>query len=162
MGRENMRKTDKVNILYRIASGEYVQLSSDERRELGKYRVDNVGKPLNTKTNVSQYVTAVDNGYRKSFYDWCLYNNKGDRRMKAGKESSLKAFNQGQSFGVAATGWLVWGLALYWLFGGKLAVGACAIIGAIVSLALFKLNRQGSTFTCIILPIIIAVICATR
>lgn len=51
-----MRKTDKVNILYRIASGEYVQLSSDERRELGKYRVDNVGKPLNTKTNVSQYV----------------------------------------------------------------------------------------------------------
>lgn len=67
-----MRKTDKVNILYRIASGEYVQLSSDERRELGKYRVDNVGKPLNTKTNVSQYVTAVDNGYRKSFYDWCL------------------------------------------------------------------------------------------
>lgn len=42
MGRENMRKTDKVNILYRIASGEYVQLSSDERRELGKYRVDNV------------------------------------------------------------------------------------------------------------------------
>ena len=57
---------------------------------------------------------------------------------------------------------LVWGLALYWLFGEKIAVGACAIIGAIVSLALFKLNRQGSTFTCIILPIIIAVICSTR
>lgn len=109
-----------------------------------------------------KHKARAHNGYRKSFYDWCLDNNKGDRRMKAGKESSLKAFNQGQSFGVAATGWLVWGLALYWLFGEKLAVGACAIIGAIVSLALFKLSRQGSTFTCIILPIIIAVICATR
>ena len=115
-----------------------------------------------TNSISARYITAVDNGYHKSFYDWCLDNNKGDRRMKSGKEGSLKSFNKVQSVSVAVIGWLIWGIAVYWILGGRLSAGVCAIIGAAVSVFLFKLNRQGAAFTCIILPIVLAAIFASR
>ena len=44
-----MNKSAKINILYKIASGEYITLSPAERKELSKYKVERVGKPLTTK-----------------------------------------------------------------------------------------------------------------
>lgn len=82
--------------------------------------------------------------------------------MKSGKEGSLKSFNKVQSVSVAVIGWLIWGIAVYWILGGRLSAGVCAIIGAAVSVFLFKLNRQGAAFTCIILPIVLAAIFASR
>ena len=157
-----MDKATKVNILYKIAMGQSVILSPKEKRELSKYKVNHVGKPLTTKGNISQYVSAVDRGYNKRFYDWCLDNNKGDRRTKGGSESSIKAFNSGQNIAVMFVGWLVWGLAIYWIFNGSISVGGCAIIGAIVSGVIFRRNREAAGFTCFLLPIILAVIFGSR
>lgn len=157
-----MDKGTKVNILYKIAMGQPVSLSPAEKKELNKYKVNHVGKPLTTKANISQYITAVDRGYYKGFYDWCLDNNKGDRRTKGGSVESIKSFNRGQNAGVVFIGWLTWGLAIYWIFKGSLSVGGCAIAGAIVSVVIFRLKREAAGFTCILLPVILAVIFGSR
>lgn len=157
-----MDKSSKINVLYKIAMGESVSLSTAEKIELSRYKVGYVGKPLTTKGNIGQYITDVDKGYRKSFYDWCLDNNMGDRRTKSGSSSAIKSFNREQNIGVMLVGWLVWGLAIYWILNERISAGGCAIIGALVSVVVFRLKREAAGFTCFLLPIILAVIFGSR
>ena len=157
-----MDKTTKINKLYKIAMGEPVQLSPAERSELSKYKVGQVGKPLTTKGNISQYVTAVDRGCHKTFYDWCLDNHKGDRRTKDGSAYAISKFNKGQYTSVALFGWLIWGMALYWIFDRSISAGGCAVAGAILTVILYKIKREISGFTCVLLPVIILAIIGSR
>ena len=153
-----MNKQRKVELLYRRAQGESLNISPDEAKELSKYKVSKVGKTLNTKTNLQQYVTAVDKGYRKTFYDWCLDNNKGDGRRKDGRAEDIRSFNRDQSIAVIAMGWLMWGVAIYWIMGGSTPVGTCAAMGAVIAFVLYRMKREAVGLTCILLPIILAVI----
>ena len=153
-----MNKETKINYLYKIAMGQDVNLSTKECEELSKYNVGYVGKPLTTKSNISQFVSAVDRGYRKGFYDWCLDNNKGDRRIKEGSVDSIKTFNREQTFCVILIGGVFWGLAIYWLLNGNASSEGCMIAGAIVSVIIYRLKREAAGFTCIILPLIISTI----
>ena len=158
-----MDKTTKVNILYKIARGEFVNLSPAEKRELDKYRVSGAGTTFATKININAYVSAVDKqGYRKSLYNWCIENEKGDRRTKAGRAESLRSFKRNQGMASALLGCLLWGVALYWIFGGALSVGACAIMGSIVAFILNKANRETTGFSCLLLPCILAAIFGSR
>ena len=150
-----MDKGTKVNILYKISMGQSVNLSSIEKKELSKYKVSHVGKPLTTKRNISEYISAVDKGYYKSFFDWCMDNHKGDRRTKKGSAEYIKGYESGQNIGIMCFGWWTWGIAIYWLFQEAFSVGQCAIVGAIVSVIIYRLNREIAGFTCIFLPIIL-------
>lgn len=156
-----MTKARKVEILYRIAKGQSSNASREELQEIRKYKVI-AGENVNyvTRANITNYVSAVDNGYRLSFYDWCANNLQGDRRRKGGSASEICADNKNKSIATVLMGWLVWGIAIYWMLGGEVSVGACAIIGAVVAYILQKCFRRWAMFTLFILPIIIAVLCA--
>lgn len=156
-----MTKARKIDILYRMAKGQNTNASSQELQELRKYKIC-AGDDANiaTRANITNYVAAVDNGYRLSFYDWCANNLQGDRRKKSGRAESIARSNKEQSFGSVFVGWLVWGLALYWIFDGGVSAGVCAIMGAIVAFVLQKCSRRLAGFTLIILPIILAVVFA--
>lgn len=156
-----MTKARKVDILYRMAKGQRTDASSEELMELRKYKIC-AGDDANcaTRANITNYVAAVDNGYRLSFYDWCANNLQGDRRKKSGRTASIARANKEQSFGSVFVGWLVWGLALYWIFDGAISAAVCAIMGAVVAFVLQRCSRRLAGFTLIILPIILAVIFA--
>ena len=155
-----MNKTRKIDILYKRAHGQYVDVTSEENRELRKYKVDSGDSSIATKANIRAYVNQVDKGYRLSFYDYCCNNLKGDRRRKGGKASEIKAFNRDQSLGAMFMGWLFWGVALFWMFDKSQSVGSCAIMGAIVSVILLKCSRKYAGFTLILLPVILMALCA--
>lgn len=156
-----MTKARKVEILYRIAKGQSSNASREELQEIRKYKVT-AGENVNyvTRANITNYVLAVDNGYRLSFYDWCANNLQGDRRRKGGSAAEISVDNKNKSIATVLMGWLVWGIAIYWMLGGEVSVGACAIIGAVVAYILQKCFRRWAMFTLFILPIIIAVLCA--
>lgn len=156
-----MNKSQKVNILYQMAMGQRVELSPAQRKELSRYKVSGVGKPLTTKSNISEYVTAVDKGCHKGFYDWCMDHKKGDRRTKMGQKEYLKQFDGAKSFGVLILGWFTWGAAIYWLLDTRLAVGPCIVLGAIAALVIYRLKREWVLFTLFVLPSIIMAICIT-
>lgn len=156
-----MTKARKVEILYRMAKGQATDASLQELQELRKYKVSaRADADYATRANITNYVAAVDNGYRLSFYDWCANNLQGDRRRKGGSAEEMAATNKAQSNATVFMGWLVWGIAIYWIFGGEVAVGVCAIIGAVVAFVLQRYFRRWAMFTLFILPIVIAVICA--
>ncbi|MCI9023904.1 MAG: hypothetical protein HFG92_05585 [Dorea sp.] len=150
-----MNKTAKVDILYKKAMGQQVNISPEEKQELSKYKVSRTGKPYTTKENIKQYITAVDQGYSKAFYDWCIENRKGDSRTKAGKAEAIKSYSRSQNFGIMAIGWLFWGIAIYWTAGGRLSANVCAIAGAAASVMLYRMKREMVAFTCILLPLIL-------
>ena len=154
-----MTKDRKVDILYRMAKGQQTDASMEELQELRKYKIS-VRADANyaTRANITNYVAAVDNGYRLSFYDWCANNLQGDRRRKGGSAKEIANANKEQSMATVFIGWLVWGIALYWIFGGGVSVVACAIMGAIASFVLQRCFRRAAGFTLIVLPIILAVI----
>lgn len=156
-----MTKIRKVDILYRMAKGQDTGASLEELQELRKYKIS-AGDDADyaTRANITNYVAAVDSGYYLSFYDWCANNLQGDRRRKGGKEGEIAAANKQQSMATLLMGWLVWGIAIYWMLHGSVPVGACAVAGAIVAFILQKCFRRAAPFTIIILPIVIAVICA--
>lgn len=153
-----MTKARKVDILYRMAKGQRTDASTAELQELRKYKVSADDANVATRANITNYVSAVDNGYRLSFYDWCANNLQGDRRRKGGSAKAIANANKEQSMATVFIGWLVWGIAFYWIFGGGVSVVACAIIGAIVSFVLQRCFRRAAGFTLIVLPIILAVI----
>lgn len=157
-----MNKARKVDLLYKRAKGQYTDGSQAEWNELKQYKVGSEGDFYVTRANVSEYVTAVDNGYRKSFYDWCLDNNKADRRMKGSDEAQMAKLSGQQNKAVLFAGWLTWGIALYWIFGGVFPVGICAVAGALLSLALFKCARKQAVLTLIIIPLGLAVFFGSR
>lgn len=155
-----MTKARKIDLLYRIALGQEVDISRDEKRELGKYKVSYVGKTYATKNNISQYITAVDKGCHIGFYDWCMNNHKGDRRRTAGRADSIKSQNKEAYMINIFIGWFFWGIAIFWLFGGSMSVGTCAIFGGIISVVLYRINREAAGFTNFLLPIILVAILA--
>lgn len=154
-----MNKTRKIELLYKIAKGQAVNITERERRELSRYRVrENEGSFYTTKANIRAYVTAVDSGFRISFYDWCMNNNKADRRRRGSSEAAMERSNQENSMAVMGMGWLIWGMALYWMLQENVSVGACAVFGAIISAALYKCARRAAAFTLFALPIALAVL----
>lgn len=154
-----MNKTRKTELLYKKAKGQVVNITEQERRELRRYRVEaNEGSFYTTKANISAYVTAVDNGCRISFYDWCMNNNKADKRRRGSGEADMERVNRENSMAVMSIGWLLWGMALYWVFQETVSVGTCAVFGALFSVILFKSARKLTAFTLFLLPIIIAVV----
>lgn len=153
-----MNRTRKVNLLYQKAHGQGVNATPEEQRELRKYRVSADDGNYATKANISAYVKAVDGGYRLSFYDWCMNNCKMDRRRKGSSEREMASENRWNSAGAMMLGWLIWGIAIYWMFHGTLTVGVCAVTGAVVSAILLRLNRRLAGFTLFLLPVILTVI----
>lgn len=158
-----MTKGRKVELLYQKANGQGWNASPEEKKELSRYKVD-AGESsfIATKSNLSEYVTAVDKGYRLSFYDWCMENRKADRRRKNSDEESMARFNSDQNKAVVFIGWLTWGIAIYWIMQGTIPVAGCAVIGAAISFVLFKIGRKQAVLTLIGLPVILAIIFATK
>ncbi len=161
--KEAMTKDRKVELLYRRARGESLNLTNQEQIELRKYKVSmNESSFYVTKANIQDYVSAVDRGSYQTFSDWCQDHMRADRRRRGSSEKAMAAENSRQKLNVAWFGWLVWGLALYWLFGGALHVLGSAILGIGASLGTFKLfGRKAAPFTQILLPVILmAVFCS--
>lgn len=154
-----MTAARKVDLLYKKARGQSMDASPAELMELKKYKVGkNEGSFLATKANIRAYVNAVDNGNRRTFYDWCIDNGRADKRRKGSNAKDIKSYDKSNSIGAMLIGWLLWGLAIYWIFQGSIAAGQCAVIGAVVSAIIYKINRRNAIFTLFILPIVIAVI----
>ena len=154
-----MNKTRKVDLLYAKAKGQASNATTQELLELKKYRVaSNEESFYVTKANISAYVTAVDKGYPLSYYDWCVSNGKADRRRKGSSEEAIKSNDKSNTIGAVVAGFFLWALAIYWLTNGAISPVASLVIGAVVSLVLFKLSRKAAGFTLVFLPIILAVI----
>lgn len=155
-----MTKTRKVELLYKKAKGQTMNAMPEELRELKKYKVDfNEVDLYVKKANISAYVSAVDNnGFRRSFYDFCRDNRVADRRRKGSSEEDIAGYDRDQKISTIFIGWLTWGIAVYWMFHGSLSVGTCAVMGIIISLCLFKFSRKNVFLTVLILPIVLAVI----
>ena len=155
-----MTHNRKVELLYRRAKGQNSNASNAELAELRRYHVD-FGEAdfYTTKANISAYVSAVDKqGCRISFYDWCMNNNRADRRRKGSGKEDMKKSNRNFSFGLMFIGFVTWGFAIFSLLGGILPAGACIIIGALISVVIGKASRQASLFNTFMLPIIIGVL----
>lgn len=153
-----MNNARKITLLYQKAHGQGMNATLEEQRELKKYKVTADDGYYATKKNISDYVRAVDSGYYLSFYDWCQNNHKADRRRKGSSEREMASANREQGIGVMMFGWLIWGIAIYWIFHGSLTVGACAIAGAVISVILLRINRRLAGFTLILLPAILVVV----
>lgn len=152
-----MNKTRKIEILHKMAKGEPHNATPAEISELRKYKVGRGEDSFcATKKNISDYITAVDNGCRISFYDWCMNNKRADRRRKGSSEKDIAASNKSDSMSFMFVGWLTWGIAIYWMAHGAVSVGACAIAGAIISFILSRVARRTSVITMLILPIVLA------
>lgn len=152
-----MTKTKKIELLYKKAKGLSIAASPEEIKELRKYKVEiGEGNFYTTKSNISNYITAVDKGTKISFYDWCMNNKKADRRRKGSSEKEMEWNNKQNNFATIFFGWFTWGVALYWMFQEVLSVGLCALLGAIISVFLFKRSRKNSFVTVFILPLLIA------
>lgn len=96
--------------------------------------------------------------YLLAFDTWCQTHLKADRRRKGSSEKDMAADNRDNTIGSMMMGWLIWGLTIYWIFGGTFTAGNCAVAGAIVSAILRRLNRRLSAFTLFLLPIILMVV----
>jgi len=155
-----MTKARKVDLLYRRAKGQGSDASSEELRELRKYKVlQGEGDLYVTKANLNAYVDAVDKkGCKISFYDWCINNHKADRRRVGSSDKELSQLNQEQRLSAMLLGWLTWGIAIYWVCQGEMSVGSCAVAGAAVAFVLSRIARRWVMFTLFALPVIIAVL----
>ena len=154
-----MNKKQKVDALYKMAKGKGVNLTSQQRRELGKYSKDFGAGHNVTRGNIERYVNARDKGRtRLSFNDFANNHLLGDRRKKSGRADSIRQDNKNDALASIFLGWFTWGIALYWINGGNASVGSCAVFGAIVSVILSFVARRYSAFTVFLLPIILAVI----
>ncbi|MBR1472089.1 MAG: hypothetical protein IJ600_10675 [Lachnospiraceae bacterium] len=153
-----MTKSRKVELLYNKARGQGMNATPQELKELARYMVGNGEGNYATKRNISAYVTAVDQGSHRSFYDWCIDNGRGDRRRKGGSAKEIREDEKTMSFAAIFMGWLAWGIAIYWILHGSVPAGECAVAGAVVSLVIYKLKREWAGITLFILPIVLAVI----
>lgn len=146
--------TRKVNLLYEKAHGRPMNASSDEKAELRKYRVTTGDDRLATKINLTAYVRAVDSGKTSApFYDYCYNNNRGDRRRRGHSKKEMAETNRDQALAVMFVGWLSWGVCIYWLLGQRASVGACAAVGALISVIGYRMNRRIAAGTLILLPL---------
>ena len=158
-----MKKARKVELLYKKAKGISINMSLEETMELRKYKVETKeGDFYTTKSNIKNYIEAVDNGTRLSFYDWCMNNNKADRRRKGASVEEMKHSSKELGLATMFFGWLTWGMAIYWIFQENLSVGVCAIFGAVISVILCKSSRRNAVLTVFVLPLLIAAIFGSR
>lgn len=158
-----MTKARKIELLYKKAKGQGWDASAEEERELRRYKVDaNEGSFVSTKSNIASYVTEVDKGCRLTFYDWCMENKKADRRRKNSDQESMARSNGIQNKAVVFVGWLIWGMAIYWILQGQMSAGGCAVIGAVISLVLYRIGRKLAGFTLILLPLALAAYFGSR
>lgn len=155
-----MTKERKIDLLYRKACGDRLNLTDQEAQELKKYKVNRGEYELYVKKdNIRDYVTYIDQGHRRAFSDWCQDNLRADRRRKGSSQKDMARENTEQKANVAYIGFVLWGLAVYWLFGGALEVIPSAIVGILIALGSFKLfGRAKAGFTQILLPIIVMVV----
>lgn len=154
-----MNKSKKVELLYMKARGKQISVSSDEAKELRKYKIGfNEGDFYTTKANIRDYVTAVDNGYRLSFCDWCFNHGKADKRRKGSSAKEIAKKNNEMGLSAMFLGWLPWGMALYWMTGGGLSVGESVVGAVIISFILSKCTRKWAFMTLFILPLMLAVL----
>lgn len=154
-----MNKSRKVDLLYKKAKGQNFNATPAEKQELMKYRV-RAGEDdfYTTIANISAYVTAVDNGNRSSFYDWCMNHGRADRRRKGSSAKAISSLNTERSIGMIFVGWLTWGMAIYWMFHGSLDVKTCAIGGIIISFLISRFGRRWAGLTVFLLPIILTAV----
>ena len=82
-------------------------------------------------------------------------NGKAERRRKGSSEAKMTKENRSDVVAAALTGWLPWGLAVYWMFGGSLSAGASSIIGIIVSVLLYRRSRWSAGGTLVLLPLLL-------
>ena len=159
-----MTKTRKIELLYKKAKGMSLEATKKELQEISHYRVDfNEGSFYSTKSNMKDYVNAVDNeGCKVSFYDWCMNNNRADRRRKGGSAKAVAQRNNEAKMATVFIGWVTWGLAIYWMCQEILSVGICAIFGAIISRFLYTRNRENIMGTLVFIPVFIAVFFSTK
>lgn len=155
-----MNKTRKSEILYNRAKGRFITVTASEETELKKYKVDfGEGDFYSTKANINGYITAVDKGYRKSFYDWCMDNGKADRRQRGTSKKELKQGDNQASFGVSIFGGVLWGCVINLLSD---AGGAASVfLGVILTIILYKSSRKMAAFTVILLPLILLAVLGT-
>ena len=158
-----MTKAQKIDALYARAHGQRLNLSAAELSELNKYKISfNSDKKYATKKNIGAYVDAIDKGaLRISFYDWCLNNNLGDRRFKGNSVEEMSQEKKLMSASAGFLGSLPWAFCLYWVTGGLLNVWISLILGAVISLTLYKLARKYVALVCFIAPIIIGFVVPT-
>lgn len=157
-----MNKSRKIDLLYSKAKGRGYNASAAEMQELRKYRVqENEGSFYTTKSNISQYVTAVDNGCRTSFYDWCMNNNKADKRRYGSDERSMKSYDRFSVAGSIVLGAMAWSAPIYQLMGSSFDAKFGLIAGGFISFVLYKVARRWTIFTSLILPIILCGIIVT-
>ncbi len=155
-----MNKVRKVDLLYRKANGQGSDATPDELKELRKYKVDRgEGAFFATKKNITAYVDAVDKkGCKISFYDWCMNNHRADKRRSGSSDAEMSRVNLEQGIGgVLFLGWVTWGIAIYWVFGGEMGIGPCIIVGMVISFIMSRIARKWALFTMFVLPCLIAV-----
>lgn len=153
-----MTQARKVDLLYQKAHGGMTGATPAEKLELMKYRVGSDDTQLATRANISAYVKAVDSGTHSSFYDWCYNHKKGDRRRKIHKEDAMASDNKEKMLASFGIGWLTWGMALYWLAGGAVSAGGCAVVGGILAIVVNRFSRKYAMFTGFVLPLILAIV----
>lgn len=152
-----MNKERKIDLLYRKAKGERLNLSAQERGELVKYRVNlNEGSFLATKKNIREYVTAVDNGCLQSFCDWCYNNKKADRRRKGSSEKDIEYRNNELTGMTVVWGFIMWGTAIYWMLHEYVSIVACGLLGGLLSIIFAKFARRRLGIYIFVIPIILA------
>lgn len=150
----------KVDLLYKRAKGQNIQCTQEERKELGKYKVECGEESFyTTKSNIKEYVRAVDKeGFKRSFYDWCMDNNKADKRRIGSDEKSMQARQKELGLGVVLFGAITWGLAIYWFCEEEVPVGTCAMGGMVIAYVLSRWKRRWTEITLFVIPILIGIL----
>lgn len=154
-----MTKNQKIDYLYRIAKGERVSLTPEQRRELNKYRVDADGEYsfYLTKKNLSSYITAVDNSQtRQSFRDWCWNTGHADKRFRNSDKKSMQQDNFKYLIGWAFCGSFFWMIFLSNITNGGGA--GTWMAGAVISGVLSLFARKYVHFVTILLPLILVIL----
>lgn len=155
--KDNMSKTSEKDILYRIAKGKSV---TAQERESVKHLIKDFGDGSKvTRAGINKYYDAVTSGRTHvSYNDFASNRLMGDRRKRGGRVSDIKNDNRQGTLAALFMGWLLWGMAIYWIGGRSASVGSSAVIGAIISVVLFFVARRLTPFTEFVLPIIVAII----
>lgn len=91
-----------------------------------------------------------------------MNNNRADRRRKGGSETALAENNKFKNAIIMMFGCLTWGMAVYWTFQETLSVGLSGIIGAAITIFLYKRDRGGAGIKLFILPVLIAAYFASK
>lgn len=156
---DTLNKTRKIQLLYQKAHGKQFDASPKELQELKKYRISKDDIKYATKRNITDYVDAVDNGScHLPFLDWCWNNYRADKRRKGSSEEEMANTNTWDGIASVALGWLIWGVAFYWMFQERVPANACGVLGAVVSIIITRVNRRRGIFLLFGLPIILSTI----